>query len=179
MTPLTKKIVKRLLITLGVAAIVAAIQFTTYNTIAKDKLSKTTIQNLIVNDNFGSDSIIISSASSVIGNMQQRITPYPLHFSSKENRKLLKKKLQAFTVLNEKEYTNYSNKIAEAALPDSSAEAKAEFVANMNKNKSRLYVTALEEQTFIVAVNTTWTKNSQIQYEEDRYLWILFFWTTI
>lgn len=179
MTPLTKKIVKRLLITLGVAAAVLTIQFSTYRTIAADKLSKTTIQNLIVTDNFGSDSIIISSASSVIGNMQERITPYPLNFSSKENRKLLKKKLQAFTVLNEKEYTDYCNKIAQSALPDTSAEARAEFVVNMNKNKSRLYVTALEEQTFLVAVNTTWSKNSQIQYEEDRYIWLLFFWTTI
>lgn len=179
MTTLTKKLTKRLLITLGATAVLVAIEFTTYHTIAKDKLSKSAIQNLIVGDNFGSDSVIVSTASSVLGNMQQSITSYPLNFFSKENKKLLKKKLQAYTVVSEKEYTNYCNEITQATLKDSSAKAKAEFIANLNKNKSRLYITALEEQTFIVAVNTTWTKNSQIQYEEDRYLWILFFWTTI
>lgn len=179
MTQLTKKLTRKLLITLGVVALLAAIQFTTYYTIANDKLTKSAINNLIVNDNFGSDSIIVSSANSIIGNMQQSIRPYPLNFSSKENKKLLKKKLQAFTVVTEKEYNYYCETMAASAMRDSSAEARAEFIADLNKGKSRLYITALEEQTCLVAVNTTWSKNSQIQYEEDRYIWILFFWTTI
>lgn len=178
MTQLTKKLAKKLFITLGTVTLLLAIQFTTYYTIANDRLTKAAINNLIVNDNFGADSILFSSTLSIRGN-QQELIPYKLTFSSKENIKLLKKKLQPYTFLTEQEYETYCDAIAQAASKQMKEPELSALVENLYKNKSRLYITALEDQKFLVTVNTNWSNSKQIQYEEDQYIWILFFWMNI
>jgi hypothetical protein len=169
---------KRILIALSIIVVGLIIQFITYSTIASEKLTQSAIKNLIVNNNFGSDSVIFSSKIS-IRSSKQEIKQYNLAFSKKENVSLLKKKLYPYTILDDQEYAKYCERASQDVEAKMGKEEAAIFASGLYRNKSRLYITAIEEQKFIVAVSTNWSNNNQFQYDEDTYVWLLFFWMTI
>ena len=142
---------KRKFTILAVALVIVAAQFITYHTSAESALSKRVIRDLIINNNYPSDTILLRPLISVSGD--KSIKAYPLQLSSKENFPLLKKKLAPGIVLDATDRTSNSTSI-----------------------KSGLSIVALEEHTFSVTVNTNYSYQSEFYYNEDNYVWILFSW---
>ncbi len=145
---------KRKFTILAVALIIVAAQFITYHTSGESALSKRVIRDLIINNNYPSDTILLSPLISVSGD--NSIQSYPLQLSSKANFPLLKRKLVPSIVIDE-----------------------AHGATNSNAIKSRLSIVAVEEHTFSVTVNTNYSYQSQFYYNEDHYVWVLFTWFKI
>jgi len=155
------------------------VQFITYYTIANDKLTEQAIKNIEATPQLTSDTIIFSSAISIRGNQQETIKPYDLHLSKKKNIKLIGKKLVPSIVVEETEYAAYCDKVSQEASKHLDTLQFAMFVDNLYNNKSKLFITALEEQKFFVTVNYNWVAHKEFFYEEDQYVWIFFSWLKI
>lgn len=173
---------KKIITAVAVILVLTIVQFTTYQTLASKKLSELAIKNIQITKHLASDTIIFGSVISVCGNEQQAIKPYNLHVSDKENFKLLKKKLAPSTVMEETEFSTYSEKVVQNALKKMSTTDFEKFMDTNNPylNKSRLHLTAIEEQKFFVTVNYNWSgRTKEFFYEEDEYVWIFFSWLKI
>ena len=164
---------KRLFLIVGFALVLVAIECITYYTIAQKKLPELAIQNLIVNTNSVSDTILFGSTMSIYNNPDNLVTSYDLHLSSKEHFTDLQHKLAKYTLVHEADYATYCESIAKQH-PD-----KPEYSYDLVKNKSKLYITAIEEDMFTVTVNTNWAYKNQFYYNEDHYFWFLFNWIKI
>jgi len=146
---------------------------------ANDKLSEQAIKNIEINPQLISDTLIFGSVISIRGNQQETIKPYNLHLTNKEHFKLLKKKLSPSVVIEETEYAKHCDKVSEEAAKHLDSLQFELFVDNLHNNKSKLFITALEDQKFFVTVNYNWSANKQFFYEEDAYVWIFFSWLQI
>lgn len=171
---------KRKIVTaIAVVLFLGIVEFITYHILASDALSKKAIENIEINRQVISDTIIFSSEISVRGNQQETIKPYNLHVSEKENFKLIKKKLYPSVVLKETEYAAYCDKVSQEAVKQLDSVQFAMFVDNLHEHKTKLFITALEDQKFFVTVNYNWSANKEFYYEEDQYVWIFFSWLQI
>lgn len=172
---------RKILIAIAILLFLAIIQFITYYTLANDKLSEQVIKNIEVNHQLTTDTIVFGSVISVCGNEQGAIDPYNLHLSDKENFKLIKKKLSPSIVMEETEFGIHCEKIVQEAVKNMSTKDFELYISTNNPcyDKSKLYITAIEEQKFFVTVNYNWSANKQFFYEEDQYVWIFFSWLKI
>jgi hypothetical protein len=157
------------------------VQFITYYTIASDKLSEQAIKNIEVTPQLRTDTIIFSSVLSVCGNQQETIKPYNLHLSNKEHFKSIKKKLSPSILTEEKDFGMHCDKVVQEASKKMSAKDFEQFMSTHNPfyDKSKLYITALEDQKFFVTVNYNWSAGKEFFNEEDQYVWLFFSWLKI
>ena len=155
------------------------VQFITYYTIANDKLSEQAIKNIEVTPQLRTDTIIFSSAISIHGNQQETIKPYDLNLLKKRNFRLLKDKLSPSVVEEETDYAKHCDKVSQEAAKKMDSVQFAMFVDELHNNKSKVYITALEEQKFFVTVNYNWSAYKEFFYEEDQYVWVFFSWLKI
>lgn len=170
---------RKIFTAIAILLFLSIVQFVTYYTIANDKLSEQAIKNIEVTKQLTSDTIIFSSAISVRGNQQETIKPYELHLSKKENLKLIGKKLSPSIVVEETAYAAYCDKVSQEASKHLDTLQFEMFVDNLYNNKSKLFVTALEDQKFFVTVHYNWSAHKEFFYEEDEYVWIFFSWLKI
>ncbi|HSY62129.1 MAG TPA: hypothetical protein VK796_09650 [Cytophaga sp.] len=170
---------RKIFTTTAIILFLGIVQFITYYTIANDKLSEQAIKNIEVTKQLASDTIIFSPVITVLGNQQGEIKPYELHLSNKKYFKLIQKKLAPSAVVEETEYATYCEKISQEAFKQMDSTSFLMFNDNLHNNKSKLYITALEDHKFFVTVNYNWSANKQFFYEEDEYIWIFFSWLKI
>jgi len=170
---------KKTITALAIITVLAIVQFTTYYTMADDKLAEQVIKNLEANSQLRSNTIIFSSAVSIIGNQQDIIKPYNLHLSKPANFRLIKNKLSPHVVLEEAEYEKQCAQTAEEALKQNDTITWMRFSDNLYLNKTKLFITALEDQIFFVTVNFNWAENKEFFYNENQYMWFLFSWIKI
>lgn len=162
-----------------IVAILAGIQLITYYTIARDQLAEKAIKNIEINSRLLSDTIIFSTEIAVHGNQKETIRPYNLNLLNKENFRAVKNKLSPSVVLQEADYAKYCEQVSTEAAGQLDSLQFVLFTDNLQKNKSRIYITALEEQKFFVTVNYNWSANKEFFYEEGQYVWLFFSWLNI
>ena len=167
---------KKTFLASGIILTVLLIECITYYSIASSRLPKRVINNLQIDRNYLSDTIIFGSSITIYGTGKETLTPYSLNLLSKENKKLLRNKLAPNMVWEETALSNFCN--SQQAKNMSSLDC-SNFVDNLKNRKTKLYITALEEQLFSVTVNTNLSSNGQFYYNEDHYTWILFFWLNL
>jgi hypothetical protein len=164
---------KKLFLSIGFALVLIAMEYITYYTIAQKKLPELAIKHLIVNTSSVSDTILFGSTMSIYDNPENPIIPYDLPLTAPEHFKELQKKLSKYTLINEEAYAIYCESVAKQHPKN------PEYKSNLLKNKSKLYITAIEENMFTVTVNTNWSYKSQFYFTEDHYFWFLFNWVKI
>lgn len=170
---------RKLLTAIAIILFLGIVQFITYKTMSDGKLAKQVIKNIEVNGKLTSDTIIFGSAISIHGNQQETIKPYNLHLVKAENFKLIKDKLSPSVVIEESDYATYCDKASKEACKQLDSAQCALFIDNLHNNKSKLYITALEQQKFFVTVNYNWSVHREFFYEEGQYVWIFFSWLKI